>query len=298
MDNTKIKNFLVLADCLNYTKAAQEIGKSQSVLSRQIASMEEEMGVLLFSRTTKEVALTEAGKVARHWFETIDKQYDVMLTEAKAAQEGYRGVLSFGALAGLRIYFNYSDIINEFMKAYPDIKVSLEALEPKRLEEMLTDGRIDFVMGAAEQYSRRREYRVTVVGKARNGLAIPSTHPLADVPDEKLSIKNFADDTWLLFSVPPVAQTVILRKLDELNISPHVIDVKDIASLAMWLQSDAGVAPLCETHTVDDSHVVMKYIKDMGYIEEAFVCRKYSENPCVAVFEKFAISYINSRDKK
>lgn len=294
MDNAKIKNFLILADCLNYTKAAQKIGKSQSVLSRQIASMEEEMGVILLSRTTKEVELTEAGKIARHWFQTIDVQFDIMLAQAKAAQEGYRGSLTFSAMAGLKINQNYGKIINEFMTNYPDIKIQLEAQDPEQLETRILDGRIDFIMGAADEYTSRKNLRVTVVGKARCGLAIPNDHPLADVPTERLSISDFEKDVWIMFSTPPVAQTRLMQKIDKLGINLSIVNVKDIASLDMWLQSKSCVAPLSETQVLSDTSTVFKHLKEIGFIEEAFIRNKYNENPCVPVFEKFVRSYLNN----
>src|ERR1700759_3217135 len=57
----QIKNFLILCDTLNFRKAAEQINIVQPALSRQIQLLENEMGVLLFSRTKRSVELTEAG---------------------------------------------------------------------------------------------------------------------------------------------------------------------------------------------------------------------------------------------
>ena len=116
MDNIKIASFLALADTLNYTKAADIINKSQSVISRHIAALETEMGVSLFSRTTKDVSLTEAGRIIRKGFIDLSQRYNSILNNAKAAQNGFSGIITIGALIGQRIYNNYSQVINAFIK--------------------------------------------------------------------------------------------------------------------------------------------------------------------------------------
>jgi len=57
----QIKNFLVLCDTLNFRKAAEQINIVQPALSRQIQLLENEIGAMLFNRSTGAVTLTEAG---------------------------------------------------------------------------------------------------------------------------------------------------------------------------------------------------------------------------------------------
>src|ERR1700712_2409300 len=61
MDLQQIKNFLLLSDTLNFRKAAEQINIVQPALSRQIQLLENEMGAMLFDRSKRTVALTEAG---------------------------------------------------------------------------------------------------------------------------------------------------------------------------------------------------------------------------------------------
>ena len=63
MDIQQIKNFLVLCDTLNFRKAAEQINIVQPALSRQIQLLENEMGAMLFNRSTRAVTLTEAGYI-------------------------------------------------------------------------------------------------------------------------------------------------------------------------------------------------------------------------------------------
>ena len=63
MNFSQIKCFLAAAECLSFTRAADRLYLSQPVLSRQIASMEDELGIELFIREKKSIRLTPAGEV-------------------------------------------------------------------------------------------------------------------------------------------------------------------------------------------------------------------------------------------
>lgn len=81
-----INEFLILAETLNYSKAAQEAFITQPALSRHIASLEESMGVKLFERTTREVSLTEAGKCAYESFCAIRNQFESLQVKLSALE--------------------------------------------------------------------------------------------------------------------------------------------------------------------------------------------------------------------
>ena len=63
MTMEQMRTFLAVADCLNFTKAAERLYLSQPTVSRQIQSLEEECKTPLLVRTRKEVRLTPAGAI-------------------------------------------------------------------------------------------------------------------------------------------------------------------------------------------------------------------------------------------
>ena len=67
MNDLQIRCFLEVANCLSFTKAAKHLFISQSNISRQISSLEEEWDLVLFDRNTKGVKLTAQGQMPRPW---------------------------------------------------------------------------------------------------------------------------------------------------------------------------------------------------------------------------------------
>ena len=88
--------FIAVADCLNFTKAAEKLYISQPTLSRYISELEETMEVELFERTTRRVVLTKAGKLFYDESLQIIKKYDALINCVARLGTGLSGTLKVG----------------------------------------------------------------------------------------------------------------------------------------------------------------------------------------------------------
>ena len=61
MNTTQLECFLAVANCLNFSRAAEQLRLTQPAVSHQISTLEDELGVKLFKRTSKSVRLTQEG---------------------------------------------------------------------------------------------------------------------------------------------------------------------------------------------------------------------------------------------
>ena len=89
-----LRSFLVLAEELNFTKAAARLNMVQQALSAQMRQLEEELGVTLFVRTTRRVELTSAGQALRASAPSALTTFDLALDQARACADGDVGTLS------------------------------------------------------------------------------------------------------------------------------------------------------------------------------------------------------------
>lgn len=96
MDIRQLKYFIAVAEEQNFGRAAERLHRSQPPLTRQIQTLEEELGVLLFRRTAKGVELTQAGETLQRDAMNILALVKQATERAQLAAKGQIGILDVG----------------------------------------------------------------------------------------------------------------------------------------------------------------------------------------------------------
>jgi DNA-binding transcriptional LysR family regulator len=124
MDLNLVTAFVRVVEQQSFTSAAKALGLPKSSVSRRVTELEEELGVQLLHRTTRKLALTEAG---RNYFEQAEKA----LSELQAAAESAagmdteaRGIVRLTAPIDIGV-MGLADVVTEFVRLYPEIHVEL-----------------------------------------------------------------------------------------------------------------------------------------------------------------------------
>ena len=92
----KLKAFLIIAETLNFTKAAEQMYMTQPAYSRLISSLEKDLGVQLLKRTTRKVVLTEAGEICLIRARQVVDSYQMLCEEAERLRRGEGNRLKIG----------------------------------------------------------------------------------------------------------------------------------------------------------------------------------------------------------
>ena len=126
MNTGRLYEFLVLSKLLSFSKAAEALYISQSVLTRHIQELEKEMGVALLKRTTHGVALTEAGRMlAKEGPELINK-CDSALRRLRTQNIPAKGKIRIGIGLELSYSNHIRSFIQSFLNRYPDIELQYD----------------------------------------------------------------------------------------------------------------------------------------------------------------------------
>ncbi|GEE02640.1 LysR family transcriptional regulator [Gordonia spumicola] len=118
----KLRAFVVLAEELNFSRAAGRLFLAQQALSRVIREIEDEVGATLFTRTTRKVELTPAGEVFRDGALAALAALDRASAEARRREHTVSGVLHLGHTVGAALELT-APILSEFASRYPDVEV-------------------------------------------------------------------------------------------------------------------------------------------------------------------------------
>src|ERR1700754_2270611 len=105
MELRHLRYFVVVAEEQNATHAAARLHLSQPPLSRQIRDLEEELGVELFRRTAKSLALTEAGKIFLGEARAVLLRAEQAVATVQDEARGKRGQLRVGYAPSLTVEF-------------------------------------------------------------------------------------------------------------------------------------------------------------------------------------------------
>lgn len=124
MDFRTIEHFLKLSETLNFRKAADEIYIAQPALSRQIMALEEELGVVLFDRNKRNVALTTAGEYFKEECERILEDFERVKQRTFQIHKGEGGEIKI-AHSSSSMQFLLPNILAKIQAEMPLMKTNL-----------------------------------------------------------------------------------------------------------------------------------------------------------------------------
>lgn len=137
----KIKSFLLLAEELNFSRAAQKLYISQQALSAQIASMEQDLGFPLFVRTTKAVSLTEAGRALADFFRKSMQEFVSISTTYRRERNSLLHIGCFENLDIGSMLFQARDILKDShpylscqLSSYADFSALFRRLDDRAID--------------------------------------------------------------------------------------------------------------------------------------------------------------------
>lgn len=139
-----LKYFLMVAEELNITRAAERLYISQQSLSNHIGNLERELGVKLFTRSPK-LSLTYAGGLLVDTASQILDLHSQYLSKVGDINKQYLGVLRVGIshTCGLALL---PDILPRFRAEFPQVEFSLFEGNSTQLEDELSHGRTDLII--------------------------------------------------------------------------------------------------------------------------------------------------------
>ena len=140
----RIQTFLEVANCLSFSTAARNLYISQQAVTKQIASLEQELGLRLFYRTTRQVTLTPAGSLLRDSFTQINRQIRSDIRKARELNSSGKSLLRVGFLSSLSRKDIILPITDFLMQHCPDTALDICLLDFVVLRNSLLDDQLDF----------------------------------------------------------------------------------------------------------------------------------------------------------
>ena len=211
MDTQRCREFVVLAQTCNYLQAADQLFISQSSLSKHIKALERELGVELFSRTTRRVQLTDHGRVFLPFARKLASTAHDAEVALSYATDNERRILDIGSIP-VMVPYGITGLLHRFEKEHVNVRLRITEGEADQLKDMLRNRTLDLAFirkwdGDASQDGDDTEFATSEFAEDRLAAVLPAGHPLAMRPSIRLS--ELANEEFLLLPKGTVMNALI-----------------------------------------------------------------------------------------
>ncbi len=194
----RLREFVCLAQNLNFTAAAKRLFISQSVLSRHISAMEQELGVKLFIRNQQRVRLTEEGKAFLPDAKQMIELYDASVVKVTQMGRNAEEIIHVGYLYGA-VHNFLIDACTIFMEDNSAVQLKLQAFEHEDLMHVLEQGDIDVSLTMTFNIPNPSWYSSYLLYRDYHGIIVSEDCHLAQ--RESLQLSDLEGETVLIPSL-------------------------------------------------------------------------------------------------
>lgn len=250
MKLTQMEYFLAVAHHLNYTAAARALYLSQPALSRQISQLEEELGIQLFERSSRNVRLTAAG--AQLQTDLTRLMEELELAKARAIQTAMEQELQLriGCFDGVVV----DDFLPQFYRCLhsyaPNIHTTLIRGSFHKNRKALEQGQIDLLFTLSAEYIPCHGVQVQEMARRRSALVYSETSQLARLPHPGRDDFNMQPYLTVERSKAQGIYDHTMYSLAWMGIEPQkILELPNFSTLMAHLEMGHGYAVLGEIIT-------------------------------------------------
>lgn len=244
MIDFRMKTFLAVCECMNFTRAAQALNLTQPAVSQHIRYLEEQYETPLFIREKKKLYLTDAGQILKDSLETLQSDDHRMKIRMQQSMAGKKG-LTFGVTMTIGEYTVILSLAR-FLKAHPQLEIHICYGNTQTLLSRLREGTLDFAI--VEGYFREELYTTRIFQKEPFIGVASSKHVfqkpvscLRDLTGERLLLREHGSGTRAILT-----KTLALNNLSAEDFS-HIIEIENIHAIVSLLREDCGISFLYQS---------------------------------------------------
>jgi DNA-binding transcriptional LysR family regulator len=220
LDFRRLHYFVVVAEELHFTRAANRLHIAQPPLSYQIQQLERDLNVQLFERTRHNVQLTDAGRALLDEAYRLFGQVEQTVRIVQRIGHGEVGVLTLGFVPSVSNNI-LPVILRTFHEQFPEVRLFLKELSPDQLVSGLEERRLDvgflYLPCEGSMLETRAVLQETLLA------ALPLYHPLIDQP--AISLQALADDFFVVparYAAVPGLRSHIMEACRQAGFVPKV----------------------------------------------------------------------------
>lgn len=292
MELRQLEYFIEVAKREHVTQAAKELHVAQSAVSRQIANLEEELGVQLFVREGRNVKLTPIGRVFVQRIEAAMMEIDKALQEVREFLDPEAGEIRIGFPHSLAVY-TLPTVVSKFRQDHPNVRFALRQGIVTHLIEDLLKGEIDLALVSPVPMDHP-EVEGHVLFTEDMLAVLPPNHPLSR--NKSIRLDQLKEEPFVLFRKGYTLRTIVVDACRRAGFEPKVaFEGEETDTIRGLVAAGLGVALLPAVALVEKGPIEPVQVKvidpnvtrTVGFVTS----RKRKLSPAERVFKHFITEY-------
>lgn len=240
LDARLLRYFVAVAEELNFSRAAQRLHMSQPPLSHAIKQLETGLGVQLFTRTSRRVQMTDAGRTLYQEAVFLLRRHHDVKQLVHRIGEGLQGQIKIG-FVGSMIYRNLSRALEHCQALYPDVEQIW--LEMNSVEQITLIERGGLDIGIIHANPVPQQVRNAELSSEPFVICVPLGHALSNT--DRTTLSQLKDENFILFSrdLSPRYYEILLAMYLEAGFYPSVrFEVRHWLSVTSLVSQGMGIS--------------------------------------------------------
>lgn len=253
IDVRQLRAFVTVAESGSFTRAAGSLNLSQPALTVQIRKLEEGLGLRLFDRNTRSVALTRSGRELLPALGRILRELDGVVAETRQLSTMQRGIVRLAVLPSFASGV-LPEIIAEFRRRHSGIGFSIRDVIASRVAELVAAGEADLgltggtVLGPDLEILLRSTDRMHAVypeghalaQRAAIGIADLAGHPLV-LMDQATSVRQVVDAAFAAAGIVPLVSAEVTYMASAVGMVRAGLGVAILPGSAMEVRAERSL---------------------------------------------------------
>lgn len=291
MNSSQLNCFIAVADSLSFARAAEKLHITQPAVTHQITSLENELEVKLFKRTTRTVELTREGFLfiadAKSILNTISIAKERFATQEKEELAPFH----IGCRQGDLHYL--PQLLKEMAKKYPNIQPFLKHIPFPALMNLLQTESIDVLFGSQDLYNTKSVCKFRELVKAPISCVLPKNHPLAEkpyiTPDDVKNQRIAILDTHNTPSPMLTQQSNFFKE----RVPSHVYRCETMEDILVLLKAGMAISFMPDIVPLREEDLAYIPVQDTIYVSYGIYYKTLQQKPMVRDFIKIAEAYFH-----
>ena len=240
MEFYQLTYFLAAAQTQNFRRAAELCLVAQSALSRQIAALEDELEVALFTRNKKRVMLTPAGQEFALYVRNAMGQLQEGQQFIAEVRAGQRGTIRIGCIESLASAF-LPALFTSFHQRYPNIRLRVRVNHTDELITSVEQGEVELGL-ILDPRLQSELLIVKELFRQPLHLLVSAQHPLAQAKAPAVTLEQITSEALVLLDETSRMGQITKRIFAQRGLSVHpMVEIESVEGLKEMVRQGSGV---------------------------------------------------------